>query len=72
MLDDVASQRYSVIEAQCLIGGLDGLVAGLDELVDLLLGVAAGFGEENLGALDGGCLDLVVAVTVIDAGNIVL
>ena len=55
-----------------MVGGFDGLVAGLDEFVDLFLGVAAGFREEDLDALDGGGFDLLVAVVVVGVGDFTL
>lgn len=58
-----------MVESESLVSGFDRLVAGFDEFVNLLLGVATGFGEEDLDALDGGSFDFLVAVGVINIGD---
>ena len=69
VFDDVTSEGDGVVEPLGLVGGFDGGVAGLEEFVDLLLGVAASLGEEDFGTFDRGGLDVVVAMRVVGAGD---
>ena len=51
-----------MVETEGLVSGLDRLVTSFDELINLLFGLAASFGEENFGALDGWSFNFLVTV----------
>jgi len=68
VLDDIASERDGVIEAQSLVGGVGGFQS-LEDFVDLFLGIATGFDKKNLGAVDGRGLDMLEGVGMIYFGN---
>ena len=57
VLDDVACEWHSVVEAECLVGAISRL-GGLINHINLFLGVTTGLCEENLGALDDWRLDI--------------
>ncbi len=52
------------------LGGIrGGFVAGFFDFVDLLFGVAAGFGKENFAAFDARSFNIVVAVLFVGFGD---
>lgn len=56
VLYNITSKRYGVVKAKSL-RRVVGRFGGFDEFVDLLFGVATGFGEKNFGTFNRGGLD---------------
>ena len=71
MLYNIACEWYSVVEAKCLVGRVSRFGSFANH-VNLFLGIAASFGEQDVGSFDNGRFDTEETVMMIYVANILL